>query len=246
MPNNYKNLLKAFENHVLGARSHHDWFRDLLDDVMAGFGLRLKTPWDDEVRDQLFTLSTEYAKAVKDAPIFDDILGGLYQEIASKYKSKAMGQYFTPMALCEMMAAMTFDVGIYERSGTIRVYEPACGSGAMILATIKTIYENNPELLKRTSFTMVDLDPLCCRMSAVQIMANCLINGVEIGELFIVQGNALGDPLNMTPYYHVSRPEIEPMSVQGMAAGLQHAREEYEAQEKKKQASKPGFQFDLL
>src|SRR5699024_612393 len=36
-----------------------------------------------------------------------ELLGDCYMELAGKYSTKSMGQFFTPQSLCDMMAELT-------------------------------------------------------------------------------------------------------------------------------------------
>ncbi|HRY14772.1 MAG TPA: hypothetical protein P5330_02725 [Candidatus Competibacteraceae bacterium] len=73
-----------------------------------------------------------------------------------------------------------------------RVCEPASGSGALLLAWAETIAERHGlEALRYWSLTGVDLASECARMTAVQLLANAVIQPCAFGELLVYQGNAL-------------------------------------------------------
>lgn len=97
-----------------------------------------------------------------------DALGCFYEVIASRWKSSAMGQFFTPPEICELMTMMQ---GITkEKTGKReRVYDPACGSGRMLLST----HAKAPGNFQYGG----DLDPMCAKMTAL----NMCIHGC-VGE----------------------------------------------------------------
>jgi len=90
---------------------------------------------------------------------FGDPLGDLYMEKVSKGHN---GQYFTPQYVCDLMAAITIE-SIEEKK---TVYDPACGSGRMLLAAGKM----NRELL----FCGADLDKICCKITVANMLLQSL------------------------------------------------------------------------
>jgi type I restriction enzyme M protein len=84
-----------------------------------------------------------------------DGLGLFYEVIASRYKSSALGQFFTPVHLIDMMNRMLNPV-----QGD-RVLDCCSGSGRMLLAA-KSI---NPRIWTFAA----DVDPVCAKMSAINM-----------------------------------------------------------------------------
>lgn len=105
-----------------------------------------------------------------------DILGMVYMEVASLSKCQWMGQYFTPMALCDAIARITLG-DIHEAIATakaerrrITICDPAVGSGAMLLAAKKIVMEAaGLRGLDHFQFFGQDKDPLCVRMTRIQM-----------------------------------------------------------------------------
>lgn len=105
-----------------------------------------------------------------------DPLGRLYECITSKYKSSAMGQYFTPEPVVNLMTSITINE---ERNRFLRVLDPACGSGRMgIAAGTYLLSQSNPCWI-----TMNDLDSICTKMTAV----NMALHGI-VGESICMDG----------------------------------------------------------
>ena len=98
------------------------WFEWMLDDCLAGFGKRLSQPWKEQTNERLFELGGLYANAVIENP-WADVLGGVYQELASNYGRKALGQFFTPAEVTKCIAQMSFDVNDVKEKPVFRVLE---------------------------------------------------------------------------------------------------------------------------
>ncbi|RDH41348.1 N-6 DNA methylase [Zooshikella ganghwensis] len=172
------------------------WFDWLLDDCLASLGRRIpeKDIPPETCREALYAVSGDYAKAVIAHP-FNDILGVLYQEISNNYNRKGMGQYFTPFPVAEMMANMQFSLDelkvVAQQRGEVSILEPTCGSGVMLLAWMSIVQAEAPELIRYLSLTAIDLDRICTKMCAVQIMAHVLIHQCDIKGLQVIHGDSL-------------------------------------------------------
>lgn len=98
-----------------------------------------------------------------------DVLGTLYHDL--ELHNNRAGQYFTPFPICQMMAKMTLGEGVTEtiaEQGFITVSEPACGSGAMIIAYAGELANQEINYQQHMHVTAVDLDQRCAHMAYVQ------------------------------------------------------------------------------
>jgi type I restriction enzyme M protein len=86
-----------------------------------------------------------------------DPLGDYYECLAGNYKKSNFGQFFTPKPLCDMMTRMMQEPDNWG----IKINDPACGSGRMILAS--------NQFVKGNYFVCQDLDPICCKMTAINL-----------------------------------------------------------------------------
>ena len=109
-----------------------------------------------------------------------DPLGRLYECITSKYKSSKLAQFFTPEAVVDMMTKMTIP---NETQGVQRILDPTCGSGRMGLAAASNCLQRGiPSWI-----TMNDIDPICTKMTAVNMAMHGLVgeatcmNGLDLG-----------------------------------------------------------------
>ena len=118
---------------------------------------------------------------------FGDVLGRTYHDL--ELHNKWAGQFFSPDAICQMMAAMTVgDSGdIRERiarRGFITAQEPAVGSGAMVIALAKAMHDAGINYQEHLHVTAIDVDPKCVHMAYVQFTL------LHIPAI-VIHGNAL-------------------------------------------------------
>jgi type I restriction enzyme M protein len=168
----HQKLWKSIEG-LVSYGDHYKVFDDFLTVVLSMFTIdpsgeidgqrkrALKTfeKKEKELNDAITTLIYSYKDGMEPMGWFDP-LGDLYMEIASRWKCSAMGQFFTPEPVCTMMAKIT---GCHPYS---TVNDPCCGSGRMGMAT--------KAIEPRTLFYMEDLDALCCKMTAINMLFHAM------------------------------------------------------------------------
>lgn len=89
-----------------------------------------------------------------------DFFGSLYEEIfLGRTKAANMGQFFTPMALCRVMARCAMPASLR------RVNEPSCGSGRNVLAMFA-----ESDKSKYQYYICEDLDPVSVKMCTLNLM----------------------------------------------------------------------------
>lgn len=119
----------------------------------------------------------------------NDVLGEFYQE---HLYVKGKSQYFTPWPICRFMAAITIsDVEEKPDGEAIRILDPACGSGRMLLAGAW-------ERKQRFECYGIDLDCTCVQMAAL----NLFLNGFFQSE--VMCADAL-NPDDFSVSYGISR-----------------------------------------
>lgn len=193
----------------------HELLRWLVDDVLAGFGLRSEAPPHSDAISWLRENTAMYAEAVIRHP-FGDVLGLVYQVLSSHGHRGALGQFFTPASVSRLiaevlMAAPTVADDEERPDRLMRACEPACGSGAMVLAFMEAqLAARGRAALRRWSITGIDLDPLCSRMCAAQTLANLFTRRLELGELVIYRGNALGPREGLSVVIHTTVADLTP------------------------------------
>ena len=85
-----------------------------------------------------------------------DVLGKYFEENLSYGKN---GQFFTPQAICDMMARMNNPV-----KPTDHILDPACGSGRMLMAMAK--------VNRFAWFYGADVDANCAKMAVINLCLN--------------------------------------------------------------------------
>lgn len=100
---------------------------------------------------------------------YRDLLGRVQQEISSTKAKEALSAFYTPDSICGLMAGIGVDVEAMRRkiSGgkTVSVYEPACGSGRLMLA----VAEQLGELRSQLRVTCEDIDLNACKMCYINL-----------------------------------------------------------------------------
>ena len=110
----------------------------------------------------------ELTMALEAAP--SDVLGRTFHELG--LQTKWVGQFFSPYPICEMMAQMTAGdtaPAIIAAKGFITASEPACGSGAMVIAMAQTLKSGGINYQKHLHVTAVDVDLKCVHMAYTQL-----------------------------------------------------------------------------
>jgi type I restriction-modification system DNA methylase subunit len=95
----------------------------------------------------------------------EDCLGEIYEKEITYGEH---GQFFTPLSICDFMA------NISNVKDGERVYDPACGSGRLLLSAAKL----NP----RAIFYGTDLDQRCAKMTVLNLIFRGLKGKVQWGN----------------------------------------------------------------
>lgn len=109
-----------------------------------------------------------------DQPYYD-LFGHMYETISSNWKKSGLGQFFTPLTVVDMMVRMQMS-DIQTGQGK-RIIDPTSGSGRMLfvfhcLAPGNYCYA-------------VDLDPVCAKMSALNMMLHGCVGEVACANSLI-------------------------------------------------------------
>lgn len=106
-------------------------------------------------------------QATKASP-YDDHLGVAYMMLSMGHPG--FGQYFTPGPVARLMAAIsTHDLTPRMDGSMLRGCEPCVGSGVMVLAAEAARKEQGQQPIL---WMLMDLDPTCCMMAAIQCCLN--------------------------------------------------------------------------
>lgn len=165
-------------------------------EALRSFGVQVN---DDEphaeLRAGVAAAVEAYRAAVLEEDPFRDVLGPIYQDEASKGHRDMSGQFFTPWDLCLLIADMQlgdWKPGPSPAGGLWTLQEPACGSGAMLLAAFAGLVKRwGPEALLFWHVEAVDLDLTCARTCALQVVANLSLRGWSVGRMLVHHGDTL-------------------------------------------------------
>lgn len=108
------------------------------------------------------TASMEEGKAL-------DFFGSMYEEVfQGKGKASALGQFYTPQSLCDMMAKMVDcpDAGTFN--------DCACGSGRTMIAA-----HMESDRRKLNVYEAGDIDYISCKMCALNFMIHGMVGTVK-------------------------------------------------------------------
>ena len=113
-----------------------------------------------------------------------DILGEIYEQIGAS--SERNSQFFTPLHISKMMAAVTLDIEKIKKEKFITINDPTCGSGVMFLSVAEYLLKNNIDYTEKIFVVGQDIDFVCACMTYIQIslygLPGCIIWGDTLTE----------------------------------------------------------------
>jgi hypothetical protein len=115
---------------------------------------------------------------------FGDILGEIYMESGSG--NKHTGQFFTPYHVSLLTAQMSVSAD-YDGEKPIKINEPACGSGGMIVAAAEVLHRRGINFQRCMRVETQDLDWKAVYMCYVQLS----LLGIDA---VVIQGDTLTEP----------------------------------------------------
>jgi type I restriction-modification system DNA methylase subunit len=199
----YKEIVELF-NKLSGSKSMREIFNDCIE--MFAIAISNSFPFGEETEKRekrYIEIFSRYTNCEKDVvfQIFDtlvnlaeenpfrDLLGELYMQL--NMGSDALGQFFTPYHLAQLMAQMEIDLvevqKLISKNGYITVLEPACGGGANVIAVCEELYRNQINYQKHCIIVCQDLSRLTALM--------CYVVLSLIGCSAVIKvGDTLGNP----------------------------------------------------
>lgn len=117
----------------------------------------------------------------------NDVLGEFFEQHISNGRN---GQYFTPYHICKMMVLLNYEAESYEFGEPLRILDPSCGSGRMLLAAHHTLGPGH-------EYYGIDIDRTCVKMAAL----NLFLHGMWNSE--VMCANALS-PSDFVISYKIS------------------------------------------
>ncbi|MGY6240174.1 N-6 DNA methylase (plasmid) [Burkholderia ambifaria] len=113
-----------------------------------------------------------------------DVLGETYMMMG--IGNDRAGQFFTPYSVSRLMAGISIGdrSEVIERDGFMRMQEPACGAGGMVIATADALLSIGQNYQQTMHATCIDIDARCVHMTYLQLSMMHI-------PAIIVHGNAL-------------------------------------------------------
>lgn len=115
----------------------------------------------------VFMWLDDVSKAM-DAGRWLDVFGTIYEEMyLSRGKASKTGQFFTPPSVSDLMSDI---LPLDETRG--KVNDCAAGSGRLLLAHYMKVSRNDHSAGRRFEYIAQDVDPIACKMCALNFMAH--------------------------------------------------------------------------
>ena len=117
-----------------------------------------------------------------------DLFGDAYEYLMTMYAStagKSGGEFFTPQEVSELLARIT----VVGRSEVNKVYDPACGSGSLLLKFVKVLGHDNV----RQGFFGQEINLTTYNLCRI----NMFLHDVNFEKFDIAHGDTLIDPAHL-------------------------------------------------
>ncbi len=114
-----------------------------------------------------------------------DVFGDAYEYLMTMFSSeggKKGGEHFTPQEVSELLV----DLAKVEKEGTVKVYDPTCGSGSLLLKYSK-VFQNKNRRIKYYGQENVPTTYNLCRM-------NMFLHNINFNDFDIQRGDTLLQP----------------------------------------------------
>lgn len=109
-----------------------------------------------------------------------DILGEIYFKL--NLANNKAGQVFTPFNISRFIAEVTDPTEELKNRNTIKILDPACGSGSLSLAFVSKYKDKIEDFSDRVLFVAQDLDFRCVCMTFIQFAMNGVAAKVILGN----------------------------------------------------------------
>ena len=178
------NVFKNIENSARGTESEDD-LRGLFDDIDVNSN---KLGGTVTRRNETLAKIIESIGGLKLGDYQDntnDLLGDAYEFLMTMYAGNARksgGEFFTPQEVSQLLAEMT----VVGKKQVNKVYDPACGSGSMLLKFAKVLGKENV----RQGFFGQEINITTYNLCRI----NMLLHDINYEKFDIAHGDTLTDP----------------------------------------------------
>lgn len=202
-------------------KRNYDVFQDFL--TVSSISLANVVLKSVDLEKQYFEVIEKYKHPEKLSELFAITTLGLEQKcrdflgevfMRCNFGNKNSSQFFTPYHISQLMAECVFDKDTVKQTikeqGFIKVSEPCCGAGSMILAFAETMLKNDINPQAYMVFQGIDIDINCCRMAFIQTSLMGLTGEIVHGDTITLKTwNNFITPMTML-YLHNFKKFKEP------------------------------------
>lgn len=182
------NVFRSIESSAQGQLSEDD-LRGLFSDFAVNSELLGHTVGK---RNELLAKVLQNVAAMQLAPTLsenkNDVFGDAYEYLMQMYAAsagKSGGEFFTPEGVSELLARLATEGNAQIR----RVYDPACGSGSLLLKFAKTVGRDNPNL----QYFGQEINPSTYNLCRI----NMFLHGINFSNFDIALGDTLTAPAHL-------------------------------------------------
>lgn len=217
----YNNIVKMF-NKISGSRSLYQVFSDVIECIALSiqnqftFGKKyLKNEecykqiikqYSKEQVDVFVEIYAEIINLLEENP-FRDLLGDLYMQL--EMGSDALGQFFTPYHICQMMAETVVNEELMNEK-LIKINEPSCGGGANVIALMEVLHKRGINYQEKCILVCQDLSRLTALMCYIVLSLMGCQAVVKVGDTLMNPYTNYYDELKKgselwtTPLFHIN------------------------------------------
>ncbi len=178
-------IFKNIENSAIGTASEHA-LKGLFDDLDVNSNKLGGTVAERNKRlVKLFNGIAEMKLSYKDNII--DAFGDAYEYLMGMYASgagKSGGEFFTPQEVSELLTKIT----LTDKTSVNKVYDPACGSGSLLLKFAKILGKENV----RNGFFGQEINISTYNLCRI----NMFLHDIEFDKFDIAHGDTLTNPIH--------------------------------------------------
>ncbi len=184
---NITNIFRDIENSSKGYESERNLKGIFYDIDFNSPNLGSSAPERNKHLYEILTNIAEIKLDLKDSD--NDIFGDAYEYLMGMYASnagKSGGEYFTPQEVSKLLTKLA----IGNKKEIKNVYDPACGSGSLLLQAAKILGDENVTqgyYGQESNITTYNL----CRMNMFLHNINCSNFDIELGDTLIDPKHAL-------------------------------------------------------